>query len=54
MKFLTAKDLQEILQISQSSSYELMRRVDFPSINIGKSKRVKEDDFYNWLESQKG
>lgn len=50
---LTATDVQEFLNISRSAAYALMKRKDFPTITIGKSKRVKADDFLKWVEAQK-
>ncbi|HDR4532632.1 MULTISPECIES: helix-turn-helix transcriptional regulator [Bacillus cereus group] len=50
---LKAEDIQEFLNISRSSAYALMKREDFPLIVIGKSKRVKAEDFLNWVEAQK-
>ncbi|HHT7186873.1 helix-turn-helix domain-containing protein [Bacillus paranthracis] len=50
---LKAEDVMEFLNISRSAAYALMKRKDFPTITIGKSKRVKADDFLKWVEAQK-
>ncbi|PED84337.1 DNA-binding protein [Bacillus pseudomycoides] len=50
---LKADDVKEFLNISRSSAYALMNRKDFPTITIGKSKRVKAEDFLKWVEQQK-
>ncbi|PES08130.1 helix-turn-helix domain-containing protein [Bacillus cereus] len=50
---LKAEDVQKFLNISRSSAYALMKRNDFPTITIGKSKRVKAEDFLKWFETQK-
>lgn len=50
---LKAEDVQEFLNISRSAAYALMKRKDFPIIVIGKSKRVKAEDFLKWVEAQK-
>lgn len=50
---MKAEDVQEFLNISRSSAYALMKREDFPTIMIGKSKRVKAEDFLKWVEAQK-
>ncbi|NIA60428.1 helix-turn-helix domain-containing protein [Bacillus pacificus] len=50
---LKAEDIQEFLSISRSAAYALMKREDFPVIVIGKSKRVKAEDFLKWVEAQK-
>jgi len=53
MEYYNAKDLQRILKISQGAAYELMQRKDFPVIKLGRSKRVKDSDLFEWLEKQK-
>lgn len=50
---LKAEDIQEVLNISRSAAYALMKRKDFPTIVIGKSKRVKAEDFLKWVDAQK-
>ncbi|WP_242143517.1 MULTISPECIES: helix-turn-helix domain-containing protein [unclassified Bacillus cereus group] len=50
---LKAEDVQKFLNISRSSAYALMKRKDFPTITIGKSKRVKVEDFLEWVDKQK-
>lgn len=52
-QFYNVKDIQSIFKISQTAAYELMRREDFPSISIGRSKRVKSTDLHEWIEQQK-
>jgi excisionase family DNA binding protein len=46
---LTAHEICEILKVSKPTAYELMKRNDFPLIEIGKCKRVTRDDFIKWL-----
>ncbi|KAB2335115.1 helix-turn-helix domain-containing protein [Bacillus mesophilum] len=48
---LTAKEISKILKISKPSSYELMKRSDFPLVQIGRCKRVLRDDFFEWLRN---
>jgi excisionase family DNA binding protein len=50
---LTAKHIMEILGVGKDYAYELMKRKDFPTIKVGKYKRVHRDDFFAWLEKQK-
>lgn len=50
---LKAEDIQQFLNISRASAYALMKRKDFPTITIGKSKRVKAEDFLEWVDKQK-
>ena len=53
MKFYTAEDLQQIMQIGHKQAEALMRVEGFPSIRIGRSYRVKEEDFLTWLSQTK-
>ena len=50
---LTVNDVGEILQIGRNKSYELFKRDDFPSFNLGRQLRVYELDFVEWLNKQK-
>ncbi|MFS1511849.1 DNA-binding protein [Chengkuizengella sp. SCS-71B] len=48
-QILTAKQIKEILQISERRAYEIMELRSFPLIRIGRSKRVSKDSFFSWL-----
>lgn len=50
---LKAKDVSVYLNVSSRYAYEIMERTDFPTIRIGRTKRVLRKDFLNWLECQK-
>lgn len=50
---LKAKDVSDFLNVSSRYAYEIMERNDFPTIRIGRSKRVLKEDFFKWLNSQK-
>lgn len=50
---MTAKDVQDFLQISKSRAYELFKVKGFPTIIIGGNKRVKRDEFLKWVEKHK-
>lgn len=50
---LKAKDVSAFLNISLRYAYEIMEHRDFPTIRIGKTKRVMKQDFLNWIEQQK-
>ena len=50
---LRASDVSTFLNVSERYAYEIMERNDFPTIRIGRSKRVMRDDFLNWLENQR-
>ncbi|WP_409276406.1 helix-turn-helix domain-containing protein (plasmid) [Neobacillus sp. SCS-31] len=47
---MSAVHMAEILGISRRVAYEIMERKDFPLIRYGRSKRVKRDKFFEWLE----
>jgi predicted DNA-binding transcriptional regulator AlpA len=49
---MTAKDVQDFLQISKSRAYELFKESDFPTVIIGGNKRVYRDKFLKWLETK--
>lgn len=49
----TAKDIASKLGIALGNAYDLMRRVDFPSIRITPRRLiVTEEAFKHWLEEQ--
>ena len=50
MKYLTPKDVQEILKISRNNVYALFNSEDFPAVRIGKQFRVSEKAFDEYLE----
>ncbi|WP_238458156.1 helix-turn-helix domain-containing protein [Alkalihalobacterium alkalinitrilicum] len=49
---LTATHISEIMGISKRVAYEIMDYKDFPLIRIGRTKRVKRESFFRWLEQQ--
>lgn len=46
---LNAEIVKDVLGISISSAYELMRRKDFPSVRIGNRMIVPKDKLREWL-----
>ena len=48
---LTAVEIAAFLKISRASAYELMEREDFPTIRIGRNKRVMAHEFMEWLKN---
>lgn len=46
---LTVKDVQNILRIGQVSAYALVRSNAFPVIRIGRSYRIPQDTFMEWI-----
>ncbi len=49
---LTVHEVAEILQIGVRMAYKVMDQDDFPLFRIGKSKRVRRDDFFEWIKKQ--
>lgn len=50
---LQAKDIQSILGISKTKTYELMNSKDFPTIYLNKRMVVSKDAFLDWLNQDK-
>lgn len=53
-KLLTRTEVQEILRISQSKMYRLIRNKKLPSIRVGKTYRIRRSDLDEYLETEKG
>lgn len=51
-EILTAQDISKILKVSRATAYEIMERDDFPTIRIGRSKRVMAHEFMAWLSNK--
>lgn len=49
---LTVNEVMEILRIGKRIAYEVMDQKDFPTIKIGKLKRVQRDAFFDWLKKE--
>ena len=49
-QFLTAKFIQDYLSVSKSKVYRMFDTGELPAINIGRSRRVKREDFIKWLD----
>lgn len=49
---LTAQDIAKILKVSRATAYEIMERTDFPTIRIGRNKRVMAHEFQAWILKQ--
>ncbi|POD45904.1 DNA-binding protein, partial [Pseudomonas syringae pv. syringae] len=46
--------LQTYLNISRGKAYDLFKEKGFPTLVIGRNKRVLKEDFLSWVEKQKG
>ena len=47
---LDASKIQQILGLSRSAISEIMKTPGFPVVSFGRTKLVKKDDFFVWLE----
>lgn len=50
-KFLTVREVAEMLKIGQIAAYALFRRRDFPVTHVGKRKYVAESALTRWLQN---
>ena len=48
--FLNAEIVAKVLGVSPSSGYELMHKLDFPALKIGKRIVVPKERFIQWVE----
>lgn len=48
----TVKDLQEILEISRPTVYELLKKHEFRWIQVGKNYRISKKSFDEWLDQK--
>ena len=51
-EYLTINDVQRHLNISQSSTYELVHRKDFPMCRFGGHIRIPQEAFLAWVDSK--
>lgn len=49
-EYLTVKEVQEYLSISQSKAYELSHRRDFPVCRLGGAIRIPRAAFLKWVQ----
>lgn len=49
-EYLTIKDVQNYLNISQGKAYQLAHRKDFPVVRFGACTRVPRELFLRWVE----
>lgn len=48
----TVEEIQNILGISKSTAYALVKNNEFKSINVGRHIRISKKSFDEWLDSQ--
>ena len=47
---LRANDIAEILNVSIPMAYRLMQRNEIRTVKIGKSRRVRQEDLFSYIE----
>ncbi len=52
-KLLTADEVAEVLGISRSKAYKMMRLQEIPTITIGKNVRVSKDDLESYISQSR-
>lgn len=51
-RLLTVDEMMDLLRVGRTTAYELCRRVDFPTIRIGRMIRIPESALLRWIEKQ--
>ena len=49
VRLLKSEEVAEILQISRSMAYTIMKRGDLPTVRIGTSVRVRPEDLDKYI-----
>jgi len=49
-RLLTGDEIAEILNVSRSFAYQLMRTGEIPTVHIGRSVRVRQQDLERFIE----
>ena len=53
IEFYTPEDLSQTLKLNRVTIYRLLRQGKLPGVKIGKSFRISESDFRDWLDTQR-
>ncbi len=51
VKVYHVEDIQNILQISRTAAYALIKNAPFRVVRVGNSIRISKEDFYRWLNN---
>ncbi len=51
IRLLKSDEVAEMLQISRSMAYALMKRGDIPTVRIGTSVRVRPEDLEKYIQN---
>ena len=49
--YLSAKEIVQVLGISRSNVYDIMRSIDFPLTVVGGRRIVQREKFFAWLKA---
>lgn len=52
LRFLNTEEVAKALGCSLPTARNIMRRVDFPLIRVGKNMKVSQQAFLKWAESR--
>ena len=52
-RLLTAEEIAEILGVSRSKVYQMMRLREIPTITLGKNVRVSQEDLENYINNNR-
>lgn len=53
VEFITVMEMADILKISRSKAYQIIKMPGIPLIKIGKNIRIDKNKFLGWLHTQK-
>lgn len=53
-RFLTVKEVSDVLRLGKTNTYKLFQRKDFPKVTIGKKLLVKESELDGYLDKYGG
>ena len=53
IRLLKAEEVAEVLGISRSKVYRMMRDKDIPTITIGKNVRISHEDLENYISNNR-
>ena len=52
-RLLTAKEVANILGVSRSKAYHMMRQREIPTITIGKNVRISNEDLEEYIRKNR-
>lgn len=53
-KLLKAKEVADVLQVSRSLAYQMMRRGEIPTVRVGSAVRVRRSDLEEFIKRSGG